>query len=495
MLDKVIEKTNEYIQTMPKQLRKQYGQFFTSKETAVFMAKMFSVPKKEEVYVLDPGAGTGILACALIEEIQAKRTISVVHLTCYENDSEVLELLRQNLALIKAESEIKINVNLIEENYILSQEEDFNDKSDGIKRQQYDMIIGNPPYMKLTKDADEVKCMTEVCYGAPNMYFLFATMSLFNLMDESEMVYIIPRSWTSGAYFKKFRQYLFEHGVLAQVHLFVSRDKVFDNESVLQETMIVKIVKIVKMNKKPKNVLITSSFSNEDYKELKQLSVPYSFVVSGQEKYVYLVTNEEELRVLERVNRLSGTLESVGAKMKTGLVVDFRHRELLRSTETQGAVPLIYAQHINRGFVEFPIQKENEYVMSDRSGLIQENCNYLMVKRFTSKEEKRRLQSGIYLARKCSQYSYISTQNKVNFITGISESLSECMVFGLYVVFNSTIYDVYYRILNGSTQVNSTEINTIPMPDKDIIQSMGRKLMKDRDFSEEACNTILEGYL
>ena len=72
--------------------------------------------------------------------------------------------------------------------------------------------------------------------------------------------------------------------------------------------------------------------------------------------------------------------------------------------------------------------------------------------------------------------------------------MSECLVYGLYVLFNSTLYDEYYRILNGSTQVNSTEINNMPVPELEIIQEMGRKLIKMRDFSEEGCDLILEGY-
>ncbi|MCM1144868.1 MAG: DNA methyltransferase, partial [Lachnoclostridium sp.] len=57
-----------------------------------------------------------------------------------------------------------------------------------------------------------------------------------------------------------------------------------------------------------------------------------------------------------------------------------------------------------------------------------------------------------------------------------------------------TLYDEYYRILNGSTQVNSTEINAMPVPDLESIQEMGKKLMKSKDMSEDNCNRILEGY-
>lgn len=125
---------------------------------------------------------------------------------------------------------------------------------------------------------------------------------------------------------------------------------------------------------------------------------------------------------------------------------------------------------------------------------MQDNKNYLFVKRFTAKEEPRRLQCGVYLAKEFPQYKKISTQNKINFIDGIMTDMSECLVYGLYVLFNSTIYDKYYRILNGSTQVNSTEINAMPVPDLDIIQEMGRKIIKSKDYSVTSCNLILEAY-
>lgn len=85
--------------------------------------------------------------------------------------------------------------------------------------------------------------MPSVCYGSPNLYFLFWAMGIHNLKQEHELVYIVPRSWTSGAYFKKFRQYLFQYCVITDMHLFESRNKVFDGESVLQETLIIKIKK------------------------------------------------------------------------------------------------------------------------------------------------------------------------------------------------------------------------------------------------------------
>lgn len=305
------------------------------------------------------------------------------------------------------------------------------------------------------------------------------------------MVYIIPRSWTSGAYFKHFRKRFFEEGVLENIHLFVSRDRVFEKERVLQETMI---IKAKRTQRKPKTVTITTTQSNADFTNRTVFEAPYSTVVNGDELYVYLVTNTEEVQTLNKLNRWTNTLPEIGLKMKTGLTVDFRNREALRDSAEDDAVPLFYSQHIQNGKVVFPVGKEHEYIATEQRGLLQKNTNYLFVKRFTAKEEHRRLQCGVYLARKHHEYAKISTQNKINFISGARE-LSENVVYGLYVLFNSTLYDRYYRILNGSTQVNSTEVNSMPVPPISTIEAMGKKLILVKDMSEATCDNILGSYI
>ena len=413
-------------------------------------------------------------------------------MVCYENDSNVVELLKSNLDWVCKISKIPITYELCTENYILNQVLEYNGMiGSNPNPPQYDMVIGNPPYMKIARDAPEAIAMPDVCHGAPNLYFLFASMGMFNLIQNGEMVYIIPRSWTSGAYFKKFRQKFLRDGALEHIHLFVSRDKVFEKETVLQETIIVKMRKAVH---KPKRITVTTTQNNFDFSDKTTLEVPYDTVISGEDNYVYLVTNEQEIETLEQLNSWGNTLPSIGLKMKTGLTVDFRNKDLLRDVEEPRTVPLFYSQHIQDGKVSFPIGKEHEYILREQPGLLQKNANYLFIKRFTSKEERRRLQCGVYLARHYSEYTEISTQNKINFIDGLS-NLSEYIVYGLYVLFNSTLYDCYYRILNGSTQVNSTEINSMPVPPLDIIETMGSEIIRVQDMSESTCDQILRSFI
>ena len=72
MIDYVYTATTGYINRMPKAKRKRYGQFFTSKETAIFMAGLFVIPQdRGSLTILDPGAGSGILSIALLERLES----------------------------------------------------------------------------------------------------------------------------------------------------------------------------------------------------------------------------------------------------------------------------------------------------------------------------------------------------------------------------------------------------------------------------------------
>ena len=474
MLRNVIESTTAFVETMPKAQRKAYGQFFTTELTARFMTELFVINLTlPTIRILDAGAGTGVLSAAIVERILEMGYNGHISLVCYENDERVLPVLQQNLTAIKAGRNLDFEIRT--DNYLTTP----------AREEEFDYIIGNPPYKKIGKDEPEAKALPHVCHGAPNLYFLFWAKAIETLRENQELVYIIPRSWTSGAYFAKFREYLFSHCVITHLHLFASRDKVFGDESVLQETII---VKVKKTTERPQTVTITSS-STSEFADIREFQAPYNVVVASNQ-YVFLVTDEKESTTLNRLSHLDGTLSSIEHPMKTGIIVDFRTREVLRDTPSDDTFPLFYSQHIRNGRVEWPVGKEDEYISTDRAGFLQENTNYLLVKRFTAKEERRRLQCGIYLQSDHPEYTHISTQNKVNFIKCETPELA----YGLYVLMNSTIYDTYYRILNGSTQVNSTEINNMPVPDAATITAMGRQLM-GQELTEHNCNTIIEQWI
>lgn len=491
-LDVALGYTQDIINSQPKENRKKIGQFFTSKETAVFMANMFDLKNvHDHVRILDPGAGTGILSAALLSRLDKIDSIVAVHLVCYETDPIVIPYLMKLLNFIKENSKNVFSYEIRNEDYILSQSVEF--ETNNARSEKFDLIVGNPPYKKILKSNPIAQAMPSIIHGAPNLYFIFTAMALFNLAVGAELVFIIPRSWVSGAYFRKFRDYILTNGIIKQIHLFVSRNKVFSQEKVLQETIIVKVQK-ANISNELKIITISSSNSSKDFGNIVSHNIPSSIIISGKENYVLLPTNEEELRIIKLVNRYKKTLPDLGIKMKTGIVVDFRQRNDLRKGPADHVIPLFYSQHIKQGRVNhISSGKDYDWINDNNRSLIQNNKDYVFCKRFTAKEETRRLQCGIYLCKDFSEYEFIGTENKINFIEKIDGSeLSRESLYGIFALLNSTLYDRYYRILNGSTQVNSSEVNQIPVPSLSLINKIGNALLKEGDLSTPFCDKVLK---
>lgn len=67
-------------------------------------------------------------------------------------------------------------------------------------------------------------------------------------------------------------------------------------------------------------------------------------------------------------------------------------------------------------------------------------------------------------------------------------------MIGISSLLNSNIFDTYFRIFNGNINVSATELRVMPMPDIEIIQEIGRKIILNNDYSIEYINKILLGY-
>ena len=87
MLNLAVRNTGKLIREKSKSENVRLGRLFTKKDTARLMASMLVIDENKTAFtVLDPGAGTGILSAAVVEEI-CKRAPSCkqIFLTCYEN--------------------------------------------------------------------------------------------------------------------------------------------------------------------------------------------------------------------------------------------------------------------------------------------------------------------------------------------------------------------------------------------------------------------------
>lgn len=192
--------------------RKPKGQFFTPKQVSCFMAGLFEI-NKAEITILDPGAGVGILSAGFCEMVQRKGKPVSLRIDAFENDPSVIPFLKKVLQECKKELErngSKVDFNLITEDFVLTNGTYL--RAPGLfdkgNRKLYNFIISNPPYYKVGTESPYSKMMAELVCGQPNIYALFMTLSASMLAEDGEMVFITPRSFCSGLYYKKFRKWL-----------------------------------------------------------------------------------------------------------------------------------------------------------------------------------------------------------------------------------------------------------------------------------------------
>ena len=152
----------------------------------------------------------GLLTAAVVEHLIARGTAREISVVLYENDKNIQSLLKKNIEIISSycsQKQVKLFIKTQKENFIVDNQKYWEmQKSKGL----FDIVISNPPYLKIRKEAAESVCMSEIVHGQPNMYFLFMAMAVKMLRTNGEFVFITPRSWTSGTYFKSFRSYFMD---------------------------------------------------------------------------------------------------------------------------------------------------------------------------------------------------------------------------------------------------------------------------------------------
>lgn len=467
--------------------KKEYvkGQFFTPLSIAQFMAKLCDISKiSSSVKILDPGAGLGILTICLCLELIKSKKIKTIHVDLYEIDTKLTHILNKNMTNLDREIKrrgIEFTFTVIDKDFISRNAAAWNDKT---IKPEYDIAIANPPYFKLNKDDQVCFLMSDIVHGQPNIYSLFMALSSRLIKDKGQLIFITPRSYCSGLYFKAFRKWFFEVMKPKRIHVFESRKKAVNSE-VLQETIIMKADKI---KEKKITVDISTSYDanlTNKYRVLKDVPFQLLMLDNDHELFLKIPTTEEDLKLLKKVHLWSNTLLTLGFKLSTGPVVDFRSRDFLidkKEYDGKKTAPLFWMHNINGFTAKWPAP--NGYkaasikISNDSQSVLVKNKNYVFVKRFTAKEQKRRIYAAVY-RNSHFKTEYIGIENHLNYIWKTSKGdmrLSEA--YGLMALLNSSFVDRYFRNVSGSTQVNATEINNMPLPDLKIITSIGDVVKK-----------------
>ena len=442
----IVEKSRVFARDqISEKIKKLEEQYFTPPRIAQIMTNLFTAGPEKSMTVLDPCAGVGILAAALYEFGLKNKELQ--HLTLIERDPFLYNSCVKNFSAVKAAQIFNA---------------DFFQSLSTLKK--FDRIILNPPYAKLNSASDISKqCVKTLGYAESNLYSAFISHCLKLLAPEGELVAIVPRSFCNGAMFKNFRKNLNNNFHLQAFYLFESR-KIFSDSKILQEVIIIKVG-----TRKPRTVKIYHE-NNAGDSSSASFSAKTIVFPTDPAKVIHIPMAEGDRELLSKISKFSSTLKSQGFRASTGKVVDFRCVSLLSIKSGPSTVNLIYQDSVSYGAEANLLTTGNKprHIINNTKSkalLITKN-NYILIRRISFKEAPTRIIASPLLERHFIKDS-IGVENHLNYIWGERAEITEEICLALSAYLSCQTVDRYVRRFSGHTQINATDLNSLPIPDAD----------------------------
>ena len=175
---------------MPKNKNK-YGQYFTRKDIAQFMVTLIDAPKTASV--LEPSCGKGVFLDALCESgFQRVRGYEIDSALATEYD------------------------NVVHQSFIAVP-----------TSERYDVVIGNPPYIRWKNLEEELKEELQTCRlwntyfnSLCDYLFLFILKSIEHLSENGELIFICSEYWLNTTHSVSLRNYMCQNGYFKEIYHF-----------------------------------------------------------------------------------------------------------------------------------------------------------------------------------------------------------------------------------------------------------------------------------
>ncbi len=462
---------------------------------ARFMASLFSALQQREIRLLDPGAGVGSLTAAFVqracsEPVPPQR----IAITAYEIDTLLQTPLQSTLedcVRVARAAGIELTYQIQPIDFIEHTTEAL---AGGLFSQlaSYTHVITNPPYKKINSQSTHRLLLRSVGIEATNLYAAFVMLAVMLLEPDGEVVAITPRSFCNGPYFLPFRRLLLADMALRRIHTFGARDEAFKDDQVLQENLIYWATK----TEQPETVDLSSSHGL-DLHAGSVRRAPFAQIVDLLDPHlvIHIPVTQEDTEIVIQMKGLRNSLADIGLAVSTGPVVEFRLKSYIHRTSDAGTVPLIYPAHFQEGYVVWPkANGKKPNALQDnpetRKWLMPQGC-YTLTRRFSSKEERRRIFAAVYDPTNPNA-ARIGFENHLNVFHQQGQGLPPLLARGLALYLNSTIVDHYFRLFNGHTQVNASDLRSLPYPSRATLIALGERAPADKLPTQETVDKLVD---
>lgn len=454
------------------------------------MAGLFVAKDDFDCRLLDAGAGIGSLSSAFLERcIDGELKFKNIEVTAFELDSTIHKELNDSLSSYK--NRLSIHYEILGGDFI---EQAVNRIQFGFGN-GFTHAILNPPYKKISSNSHHRLLLRQADIETVNLYSAFVALALEMMSPGGQIVAIIPRSFCNGPYYRPFRDFVLKRAAIRHMHLFGSRSKAFKDDDVLQENIILLLDRGCQQG----DVTVTTS-TDDSFVDLVTHTHPFNRIVlpDDTERFIHVPTSPE-CNAIELSSAIRCLLDEIGIKVSTGPVVDFRLKEHLREMPEAGTVPLLYPAHFTGQNIEWPkpdIKKPNAIQRNaETEKWLYPNGYYCVVRRFSSKEEKRRVVASVVQPDIFADAEMLGLENHLNVYHENKHGLPEALARGLAIYLNTTGVDENFRRSSGHTQVNATDLKMMKYPSREALIKLGEWAMHSNEPTQHMIDEQLDNLL
>ncbi|AKA71492.1 Eco57I restriction-modification methylase domain-containing protein [Clostridium scatologenes] len=487
ILNLIASETEKYLKSIDIDTRKKESQFFTSYEVAVKMSKLMDLKKYKsvnDVKILEPSAGFGILIYAVSLMITKKTKINRIDLTLFEKDEIICRSLNKIMERIKDYLNIykcNLQYRIINKDFILFNKDAWNNNNLN-EVDRYDLIVSNPPYKKINKSDVKSLIMSDIITDQPNLYHLFIALSLKFLKINGEYIALTPRNYLVGKYTIRLRQWILENYSITNLHSFDSRNLF---KEVNQEVIITKF-----SNNRQNKVKVSYNSTSKFITSIRKL-------IFEKDKYMILLpTNKESLNIVNVFKKKGKKLCDLGINCIVGPIVQFRNLEYLskvKNNETN--IPFLILSDLKDNSIIFNTrEKKYKYVSNKISSRLTENTNGVLLRKVTAKDDKEII-VGAVLNKDFFNTDFIGLDSNIIFFKGVDREMSIEECYGLYAFLVSDYFSQYYLLISGTHTINMFELNSMYFPRTNYLINIGSKVIIQKQLNKKLINELINEYL
>lgn len=334
----------------------------------------------------------------------------------------------------------------------------------------YDLVIGNPPYGRVTLDTQMRERYARSLFGHANLYGLFTDLAVRMAKKESGVVaFLTPTSFLGGQYFTALRTLLTNKTTPIAFDFVSDRDGVFDD--VLQETMLTAFRSGEHKVKAQVSSLIPKGLNKAKIEKIGSVEIE-----KGGATWL-LPRFKEDARFLQNLKTMPTRLSELGYSVSTGQLVWNRFKSQLRTTKGKNSYPLIWAESITSNGFRFSADRKNHVPYIDiapKQDFLVTTTECVLIQRTTSKEQDKRILAAILPQEFIDETGGVVVENHINIVYS-NGLFSEIKPEVVALLLNSQTVDRAFRCISGSVAVSAYELNSIPLPSQEQvleIQSM-----------------------